>query len=71
MSTRAELSTSGGGVAFLDLAVEDWVPGAELTITLISRTTSPVRVGFEFDSRVAFRDEENWFLESARITFHY
>jgi len=71
VSTRAQLSTSGGGAAFLDLAVDDVVPGAQLTVTLISRHPAPVRVGFEVDSRVAFRHEENWFLESIRLTFHY
>ena len=71
LSARAELSTSGGSLAFTDLAVEKMAPGAALDVTLISRSSAPVRVGLELGSRVAFMEPENWSLVSARLAFHY
>ena len=71
MSARGELSTSGGGAAFSDLAVEEVAPGAALDVTVISRSASPVRVGLEVGGRVAFLDGENWSLASVRATFHF
>jgi hypothetical protein len=71
MSARGELSTSGGGAAFSDLAVEEVAPGAALDVTVISRSASPVRVGLEVGGRIAFLDGEDWSLGSVRVTFHY
>ena len=71
MSARAELSTSGGGAGFSDLAVERSAAGAALEVTLISRSESPVRVGLEVGGRTAFLPGQDWTLASARLAFHY
>jgi hypothetical protein len=71
MSARGELSTSGGGAAFSDLAVEEVAPGAALDVTVISRSASPVRVGLEVGGRYAFLDGDDWSIGSVRVTFHY
>lgn len=71
LSARAELSTSGGGAGFGDLAVEEVAPGLAVDVTLIRRTPAPVRVGLEFGSRVGFLDSETWTLATARLTIHY
>ena len=71
MSARGELSTTGGGAAFQDLAVEEIAPGAGLDVTFISRAPSPVRVGLELGTRVAFLTEQDWTLATVRLVFHY
>ena len=71
VSARAELSTSGGGLAFSHLAVEQTVPGVALQATLLSRSTAPVRVGLEATALRAFLDGDDWALASLRLAFHY
>jgi hypothetical protein len=70
-SARAELSSSGGGAGFTDLAVDDLAPGLALDVTLIRRSSAPVRVGLEVGTRLAFVETENWTLATARVAFHY
>ncbi len=70
-STRATLSTSGGGALFSDLAREEFVPGFAIDATLMKHKPSPVRVGLELGTRVAFLREEVWTLSGVRIAFHY
>jgi hypothetical protein len=71
ISARAELSTSGGGAAFSDLAVEDLAPGVAVDLTLMARSSAPVRVGLEIGGRLAFLDPEEWTMATARLAFHY
>jgi hypothetical protein len=71
ISARAELSTSGGGAAFSDLAVEEYAPGVALDATVISRHASPVRVGLELGGRIGFLAGDDWKIASARLAFHY
>jgi len=71
VNARAELSTSGGGAGFRDLAVEEVAPGAALDVTLITRKVTPVRVGLELSGRHAFMTGDDWSLASARLVFHY
>lgn len=70
-SARATLSTSGGGAMFSDLAREEVVPGFALDATLMKRKPSPVRVGLELGTRIAFLKEETWTLTGVRLAFHY
>ena len=70
-SAHAELSTSGGGAAFSDLAVGEVAPGAALEVTLISRRPAPVRIGFEFGAHLGFLADDAWSLGTARVTAHY
>lgn len=71
MSTRAELSTTGGGAAFSDLALQKTVPGAALDVTLMKAREAPVRVGLELSGRWAFLPKDDWMIASARLCFHY
>jgi len=71
MSARAELSTTGGGAGFSDLAVEKVAPAAALDVTLIRRSNAPVRVGIELGTRVGFLPSDTWTLATARVAFHY
>jgi hypothetical protein len=71
ISARAELSSSGGGAAFGDLAVEQVAPGFAVDVTLIRRRAAPVRVGLELGVRHAFLDREDWTTGTARLAFHY
>ena len=67
----AELSTSGGGAAFSDLAVGEIVPGLAFEATLMRRAPAPVRVGLELATRLGLVEAETWALASARLVFHY
>ena len=71
MSARAELSTSGGGAGFRDLAVEQAAAGVGLDVTMISRRPSPVRLGLELGERYAFLPGDDWSVATARLVFHY
>lgn len=72
MSARAVLSTSGGGAAFQDLAVEQVVPGYALDVTFLQRRPAPVRVGFEFGLRQAFvTGGDTWKIADVRLAIHY
>jgi len=71
MNARADLSSSGGGVAFSDLAVSDFAPGVALDVTLIKRAPALVKVGFVAGVRFAFLSDDTWKIATARLTFHY
>lgn len=71
MSTRAELSTSGGGAAFGDLAVEEVALGWAVDATLMSSRPAPVRPSFQVGMRVGFLDDQNWHLVTARLGVHF
>ena len=71
VSARAELATSGGGLAFTDLATEEVAPAGALDVTLITTKPSPVRAGVVLGMRQAFLETETWTLISARLAIHY
>jgi hypothetical protein len=71
LSAHADLSSSGGGAAFSDLAVGEIAPGVALDATLIKRSVAPVRVGLQLGARVAILDGEDWTMATARLAFHY
>jgi len=66
-----ELSTSGGGALFSDLARASTALGAALDATLMPRGDRPVKVGFEVGTRIGFFDDEVWTLATGRLVFHY
>jgi hypothetical protein len=66
-----ELSTSGGGAMFSDLARAETAAGAALDATLMPRGDRPVRVGFEIGTRIGFFADEAWTLATGRLVFHY
>jgi hypothetical protein len=71
MSARADLSSAGGGAAFLDLAVDKVAAGAAVDVTLMSRGTAPVRLGLELGGRVGFLPSDTWTVADARLAIHY
>jgi len=71
VSARGELSTSGGGLAFSPLAVEEVAPAAAFAVTLLARSEAPVRVGLEASACHAFLEGDDWTLASLRLAFHY
>ncbi|HYM80558.1 MAG TPA: hypothetical protein VEY91_03985 [Candidatus Limnocylindria bacterium] len=70
-NARADLSTSGGGIGFSDLAVGETVPGLAFGATLVSRKPSPLRLGLELSGRMALVEDETWTVGVARIAVHY
>lgn len=71
VSARGDLSTSGGGAAFSDLAVEDVAPGVAFDVSVLPNSSGPVRVGIELSARHAWIEGESWTITSARLAFHY
>lgn len=85
MTTRAEISSAGGGAAFLDLARDEIVPTIAIEATLMPRGPSPVRAGLEIGTRIGFlRDleiaattnnaaisSEVWAVASARLAIYF
>ena len=71
IAAKGELSSSGGGAGFSDVAVSEIAPGAALDVTLMPHSSSPVRVGLELGARVAFLTDDTWSLATARVTAHF
>ncbi len=71
MSARAEISSAGGGAAFLDLSREELVPAIALQTTLMPHSDAPVRAGLELGTRFGFLESETWTVFSARLAVHY
>jgi hypothetical protein len=85
MTARAEISSAGGGLAFIDLARDELVPALALEATLMRRGPMPVRAGLELGTRIGFlRDlqiaatpnnpplsSEVWAIASARLAIYY
>jgi len=71
MTARAEISSAGGGVAFLDLAREELVPAIAIEATLMQRRAAPVRAGLELGTRFGFLEQETWTVASARLAVYY
>lgn len=71
VTARADLSTTGGGAAFSDLAIQESAGAAALSVTLMKSRESPVRVGLELAARWAFMKQDDWKLLSTRLCFHF
>ena len=71
VSARGELSVTGGGAGFSDLAVHQTAGAAEAQITLMSAKPAPVKPGVELGARRVFLGGDGWTLLSARVTVHY
>ncbi len=71
VTARADLSTTGGGAAFSDLAIQETAGAAALSVTLMKSHESPVRVGLELAGRWAFMKQDDWKLLSTRLCFHF
>jgi hypothetical protein len=70
-SARADLSSSGGGIAFSDLAVEDVAPGFAVAVTLMQKKAAPVRAGVELGARTSYVPDDTWVVATARLAIHY
>ena len=70
-NAHAELSSSGGGLSFMDLPVEETALGAGLDLTFMSKKPSKVRAGVELSGRVGFLEEEDWSMGAIRLVVHY
>lgn len=70
-NAHAELSSSGGGLSFEDLPVEETAFGLGLDLTFMSKQPAKVRAGIEVSGRVGFLEEEDWTMGSARLVVHY
>jgi hypothetical protein len=68
---RGDLSSSGTGAGFGDLAVSEYAPGMALDVTLIPVSEKLVRVGLEVGTRVGFLDSQTWTVAAVRGTFHF
>ena len=71
LSARAELSTSGGGAAFSDLAVEEAGLGWAADATFMSSKPAPVRPALQVGMRVGFLEDQHWHLFTARLGVHF
>ena len=71
VSARAELATSGGGLAFTGYAIEEVAPAAALDLTWIGSGASPVRAGVQLGTRTAFLESDTWTIVSLRLAIHY
>ena len=71
VNAHGDLSVTGGGASFSDLAVHETAGGVAAAITLMPLKPAPVRLGFELSGRRAFMPGEDWQLISARVTVHY
>lgn len=70
-NAHAELSSSGGGLSFLDLPVEETALGMGLDLTFMSKKPAKVRAGVELSGRVGFLEEEDWSMGAIRLVVHY
>ncbi len=71
MSCHAELSTSGGGLAFTDLAVSKTAAGAAFEASWIRGRTRPVGVGLESGVRLGFVPNDTWTVWHTRVAIYY
>jgi len=71
LNAHGDLSVTGGGAGFSDLAVGETAAAAAAQITLMPERPAPVKLGFELGGRLAFLPGEDWKLFTARMTVHY
>jgi hypothetical protein len=71
LNAHGDLSVTGGGAAFGDLAVSQTAGGVAAQVTIMQSKPAPVRLGLELGGRTAFLPGEDWTLMGARVTVHY
>jgi len=70
-SAKASLAATSVGLAFIPQAIEETRAGGALTVAIMRRRPSPVRVGIELGVRVVPLESTTWTLASARIAMRY
>lgn len=68
---RASLQVGGGGVAFLDLAVDEVQPELALDLSMLPRRQKIVAVGLEAGVRYIPVERVPWVLATVRLAIHY
>ena len=71
VNAHGDLSVTGGGAAFSDLAVHETAAAMAVQVTFMSAKPAPVRLGLELSARQAFLSGDDWTLLGARVTVHY
>ena len=71
VNAHGDLSVTGGGAGFGDLAVHESAGAVAAQITLMSARPAPVKLGLELGGRLAFMAGDDWTLLSVRATVHY
>jgi hypothetical protein len=71
VNAHGDLSVTGGGAAFSDLAVHETAGAVAAQVTLMPARPAPVKLGLELGGRRAFLAGDDWTLLSARVTVHY
>jgi len=70
-NAHADVSSSGAGASFTDLAVHEVCGGASFDVTLMKQKPAPVRAGLELGSRVACVAGDPWTVTMVRFAVHY
>jgi hypothetical protein len=68
---KATLAATSVGLAFTPQAIDETRAGGALSLAVIRRRPSPVRVGIEVALRVVPLESTTWTLASARIAMRY
>ncbi len=68
---HGDLSVTGGGASFSDLAVGETCAAAAAQVTLMPPRPAPLQLGLELGGRVAFMPGEDWKILVVRATAHY
>jgi hypothetical protein len=71
MSAKSDLSSSAGGLAFVDLAVARTAACAALDLTWMTSKPRPIRAGVETGLRIGFLPGDTWTVWDTRVAFHY
>ncbi len=71
VNAHGDLSVTGGGAGFSDLAVQESAAAVAAQVTLMPARPAPVRLGLELGGRLAFLAGDDWTLLSLRATVHY
>jgi hypothetical protein len=70
MGARSTVNSSGAA-EFQDLAVSQAAPAVAAEATLISRSSSPVKVGLETGVHTGFVTDQTWTVWDIRLAIHY
>ena len=70
-AAKASLTATSVGLAFIPQAIDERRAGGALSLAVIRRRPSPVRVGIELGLRVVPLESTTWTLASARIAMRY
>ena len=69
--SKASLSATSVGLAFVPQAIDQTRTGGALSLAIVRRRPSPVRVGIELGLRIVPLESTTWTLASARIAMRY